>query len=142
MDQFKGRTAFVTGGASGIGLGLCRAFGRRGMNVAIADVEAAACAQAVETLRSEGVAVIGVTCDVSDRESLGAAAATAFSALGNVHILCNNAGVSRRVRSKHRRVGLGLGHRRQPQGLVHGLQIFLPHMKRMARKATSSTRLR
>ena len=40
MDQFKGKTAFVTGGASGIGLGLCRAFGRRGMNVALADVEA------------------------------------------------------------------------------------------------------
>ena len=40
MDQFKGKTAFVTGGASGIGLALCRAFGQRGMNVAIADVEA------------------------------------------------------------------------------------------------------
>ena len=79
MDQFKGKTAFVTGGASGIGLGLCRAFGRRGMDVVIADVEAAACAQAVETLRSEGIAVIGVTCDVSDRESLAAAAAQAFA---------------------------------------------------------------
>jgi len=130
MDQFKGRTAFVTGGASGIGLGLCRAFGRRGMNVAIADVEAAACAQAVETLRSDGVPVIAVSCDVSDRDSLGAAAAEAFSAFGNVHILCNNAGVSRAgpiegiaASDWDWVIGVNL------KGLVHGLQIFLPHMK-------------
>jgi NAD(P)-dependent dehydrogenase (short-subunit alcohol dehydrogenase family) len=95
MDQFKGKTAFVTGGASGIGLALCRAFGQRGMNVAIADVEAAACAQAVETLRREGVRVIGTECDVSDRASLSQAAARAFAEFGKVHILCNNAGVSR-----------------------------------------------
>jgi len=74
MDQFKGKTAFVTGGGSGIGLGLCRAFGRRGMNVALADVEAAACAQAIETLRSEGIRIIGTACDVSDRESIARAA--------------------------------------------------------------------
>jgi NAD(P)-dependent dehydrogenase (short-subunit alcohol dehydrogenase family) len=130
MDQFKGKTAFVTGGASGIGLGLCRAFGRRGMNVAIADVEAAACAQAVETLRSEGIAVIGVTCDVSDRESLAAAAAQAFATFGNVHILCNNAGVSRAGPIEAIApsdwdwvIGVNL------KGLVHGLQIFVPHMK-------------
>ena len=79
MDQFTGKTAFVTGGASGIGLALCRAFGQRGMNVAIADVEAAACAEAVEMLRSEGVRALGAACDVSDRESLAEAAAKAFS---------------------------------------------------------------
>jgi NAD(P)-dependent dehydrogenase (short-subunit alcohol dehydrogenase family) len=130
MDQFKGKTAFVTGGASGIGLGLCRAFGRRGMNVAIADVEAAACAQAVETLRSEGIPVIGVTCDVSDRESLAAAAAKTFSTFGNVHILCNNAGVSRAgpiegiaASDWDWVIGVNL------KGFVHGLQIFVPHMK-------------
>ena len=130
MDQFKGKTAFVTGGASGIGFGLCRAFGRRGMNVAIADVEAAACAQAVETLRSEGIPVIGVTCDVSDRESLAAAAAKTFSAFGNVHILCNNAGVSRAgpietITPSDWDWVIGVNLR----GLVHGLQIFVPHMK-------------
>jgi NAD(P)-dependent dehydrogenase (short-subunit alcohol dehydrogenase family) len=130
MDQFKGKTAFVTGGASGIGLGLCRAFGQRGMNVAIADVEAEPCAQAVETLRSEGVPVIGVTCDVSDRDSLGAAAAKAFAAFGNVHILCNNAGVSRAgpiegiaASDWDWVIGVNL------KGLVHGLQVFVPHMK-------------
>ena len=59
MDQFKGKTAFVTGGASGIGLALCRAFGQRGMNVAIADVEASACAEAVDILRSRARAGVG-----------------------------------------------------------------------------------
>jgi NAD(P)-dependent dehydrogenase (short-subunit alcohol dehydrogenase family) len=130
MDQFKGKTAFVIGGASGIGLALARAFGRRGMNVAIADVEAAACATAVETLRSEGVPVIGMTCDVSDRESLAAAAARTFAEFGKVHLLCNNAGVSRAgpieaiaASDWDWVIGVNL------KGLVHGLQVFLPHMK-------------
>jgi NAD(P)-dependent dehydrogenase (short-subunit alcohol dehydrogenase family) len=130
MDQFKGKTAFVTGGASGIGLALCRAFGQRGMNVAIADVEAAACAQAVETLRREGVRVIGTECDVSDRASLSQAAARAFAEFGKVHILCNNAGVSRAGPIEGIAgsdwdwvIGVNL------KGLIHGLQVFLPHMK-------------
>jgi NAD(P)-dependent dehydrogenase (short-subunit alcohol dehydrogenase family) len=130
MDQFRGKTAFVTGGASGIGLALCRAFGQRGMNVAIADVEAAACAQAVETLRGQGIAVIGTACDVSNRESLTEAAAKAFAEFGNVHILCNNAGVSRAgpiegiaASDWDWVIGVNL------KGLIHGLQIFLPHMK-------------
>jgi len=130
MDHFKGKTAFVTGGASGIGLALCRAFAQRGMNVAIADIEAAACARAVETLRGEGVRIIATACDVSDHESLTEAAARAFSEFGNVHILCNNAGVSRAgpiqgvIESDWDWViGVNL------KGLVHGLQIFVPHMK-------------
>jgi NAD(P)-dependent dehydrogenase (short-subunit alcohol dehydrogenase family) len=130
MDQFKGKTAFVTGGASGIGLALCRAFSRHGMNVAIADVEAAACAEAVEMLRGEGIQAIGMACDVADRDSLAEAAAKAFSEFGKVHILCNNAGVSRAGRIEQIAasdwdwvIGVNL------KGLIHGLQIFLPHMK-------------
>jgi NAD(P)-dependent dehydrogenase (short-subunit alcohol dehydrogenase family) len=130
MDQFKGKTAFVTGGASGIGLALCRAFGQRGMNVALADIETAACTEAVATLRGEGITVIGMTCDVSDRESLAQAAAKTFAEFGKVHILCNNAGVSRAGPIETIAppdwdwvIGVNL------RGLVHGLQIFLPHMK-------------
>src|SRR5260221_4362953 len=130
MDRLEGKTAFVTGGASGIGLALGRAFGQRGMNVAMADVEAAACAQAVETLRREGMRVIGVTCDVSDRYSLGEAAAKTFSEFGHVHILCNNAGVSRAGPIE----GIAASDwdwviEVNLKGLVHGLQIFLAHMK-------------
>jgi NAD(P)-dependent dehydrogenase (short-subunit alcohol dehydrogenase family) len=130
MDQFKGKTAFVTGGASGIGLALCRAFGQRGMKVAMVDIEAAACAAAVGTLGREGINVIGMACDVSDRESLAQAAAKVFSEFGNVHILCNNAGVSRAgsiesiaMSDWEWVIGVNL------KGLIHGLQTFLPHMK-------------
>jgi NAD(P)-dependent dehydrogenase (short-subunit alcohol dehydrogenase family) len=130
MDQFKGKTAFVTGGASGIGFALCRAFGQRGMNVAIADVEAAACAEAVAMLRADGVRAIGTACDVADRDSLADAAAKAFSEFNKVHILCNNAGVSRagpieQVAASDWDWVIGVNLR----GLIHGLQIFLPHMK-------------
>src|SRR5580704_6788603 len=130
MDQFKGKTAFVTGGASGIGLALCRAFGQRGMNVALADIEAAACTEAAATLSREGINAIGMTCDVSDRDSLAQAAAKTFAEFGNVHILCNNAGVSRAGPIESIApsdwdwvIGVNL------KGLVHGLQIFLSHMK-------------
>jgi NAD(P)-dependent dehydrogenase (short-subunit alcohol dehydrogenase family) len=130
MDQFKGKTAFVTGGASGIGLSLCRAFGARGMNVALADIEAAACAEAVETLRRDGIEAIGISCDVSDRSSLAEAAAKTFTTFGKVHILCNNAGVSRAgpiesIASSDWDWVIGVNLK----GLIHGLQIFLPHMK-------------
>jgi NAD(P)-dependent dehydrogenase (short-subunit alcohol dehydrogenase family) len=53
MQDLRGKTAFVTGGASGIGLAMAEAFGREGMNVMIADIEPAALTQAVEELRSK-----------------------------------------------------------------------------------------
>src|SRR5262249_18224554 len=130
MKDFSGKTAFITGGAGGIGFAMARAFGRRGMKVAVADVEAETCAQAVEALRREGVSAIGHACDVSDREALADAAAKTFAEFGKVHILCNNAGVSRAGAIETIAgsdwdwvIGVNL------KGLVHGLQLFLPHMK-------------
>lgn len=130
MKDFSGKTAFVTGGASGIGLALCHAFGQRGMKVAFCDVEADACAAAVETLRGAGINAIGMTADVSDRSSLAEAAERTFSEFGKVHILCNNAGVSRAgpiesIASSDWDWVIGVNLK----GLVHGLQLFLPHMK-------------
>src|ERR1700739_3752020 len=75
MKDFAGKTAFITGGAGGIGLAMARAFGQRGMKVSIADVEAESCAKAVETLRLEGITAIGSACDVSNRDALAEAAA-------------------------------------------------------------------
>jgi NAD(P)-dependent dehydrogenase (short-subunit alcohol dehydrogenase family) len=130
MKDLAGKAAFITGGAGGIGLAMARAFGRRGMKVSIADVEAETCAQAVETLRREGIAAIGSACDVSDRDSLAEAAAKTLAEFGKVHILCNNAGVSRAGAIETIApsdwdwvIGVNL------KGLVHGLQLFLPHMK-------------
>src|ERR1700760_2084912 len=130
MMDFAGKAAFITGGAGGIGFAMARAFGQRGMKVAIADVEAETCARAVETLRNEGITAIGSTCDVSDRASLSEAAEKTFAEFGKVHILCNNAGVSRAGAIETIApsdwdwvIGVNL------KGLIHGLQLFLPHMK-------------
>jgi NAD(P)-dependent dehydrogenase (short-subunit alcohol dehydrogenase family) len=130
MKDFAGKTAFITGGAGGIGLAMARAFGQRGMKVSIADVEAETCAKAVETLRLEGIIAIGSVCDVSNREALADAAAKTFAEFGRVHVLCNNAGVSRAgsvesIASSDWDWVIGVNLR----GLVHGLQLFLPHMK-------------
>lgn len=93
MKDFKGKTAFITGGASGIGLSMARAFGRQGMNVVIADIEDAPAKAAVERLASEQIKAVSVHCDVSERNNLRAAALEAVSAFGKVHVVCNNAGV-------------------------------------------------
>src|ERR1700761_3645080 len=130
MKDFSGKAAFITGGAGGIGLAMARAFGQRGMKVAIADVEAETCAMAVETLRREGIVAIGTACDVSDRDALAEAAARTRREFGRVHVLCNNAGVSRpgpieTIASSDWDWVIGVNLK----GLVHGLQLFLPHMK-------------
>ncbi|WP_426526698.1 SDR family NAD(P)-dependent oxidoreductase [Bradyrhizobium sp. McL0615] len=130
MKDFSGKVAFITGGASGIGFAMARTFGQRGMKVAIADVEAETCASGVDTLRREGIVAIGSACDVSDRESLADAAARTFREFGTVHVLCNNAGVSRAgpietIASPDWDWVIGVNLK----GLVNGLQLFLPHMK-------------
>ena len=93
MKEFKGKTAFITGGASGIGLAMGRAFGRAGMNVVIADIEDAPAKAAVERLASEQIKAVSIHCDVGERNNLRAAALEAVSAFGKVHVVCNNAGV-------------------------------------------------
>jgi len=95
METFVGKTAFVTGGASGIGLALARAFLAEGMNVMLADIEEPALTAALVSLSNHGPRVRGTVCDVSRRETLERAAADAMAAFGKVHVLCNNAGVSR-----------------------------------------------
>jgi len=130
MKDFSGKTAFVTGGAGGIGFAMARAFGGRGMKVAIADVEAETCAGAVETLRAEGITAIGIPCDVSDRNQYTKAAEQTLAEFGKVHVLCNNAGVSRAgpietIASSDWDWVIGVNLK----GLIHGLQLFLPQMK-------------
>jgi NAD(P)-dependent dehydrogenase (short-subunit alcohol dehydrogenase family) len=130
MRDFSGKTAFITGGAGGIGFAMARALGQRGMKVAIADVEADTCAKAVDTLKADGISAIGMACDVSDREQYAKAAERTLAEFGKVHVLCNNAGVSRAgpietiaLSDWDWVIGVNL------KGLVHGLQLFLPQMK-------------
>jgi NAD(P)-dependent dehydrogenase (short-subunit alcohol dehydrogenase family) len=94
MKEFKGKTAFVTGGASGLGLSMARAFGRAGMNVVLADIDEKAVRAAADQLASEQIRAVPVLCDVADRANVRAAALEAVAAFGKIHIVCNNAGVA------------------------------------------------
>src|ERR1700751_4307031 len=94
MREFKGKTAFVTGSASGIGLAMAKAFAEQGMNVMLADVEQNALDSALKELNQYGNHVHGVACDVADPDSVERAVQATFAAFGKVHILCNNAGVA------------------------------------------------
>lgn len=93
MEDLKGKVAFITGGASGIGLAMAEAFGREGMSVMLADIESKALTAAVEELRAKQVRAEGVICDVGSRASLRAAALETIAKFGKVHVVCNNAGV-------------------------------------------------
>jgi NAD(P)-dependent dehydrogenase (short-subunit alcohol dehydrogenase family) len=92
--DFAGRTAFITGGASGAGLGQAKVFGRAGCKVCIADIRSDAIDQALVELRSEGVECHGIELDVTDRAAFVRAADEAEQALGPVTMLFGTAGVS------------------------------------------------
>ena len=94
MKDLRDKVAFVTGGASGLGLGMAKAFGREGMKVMIADIEQAALTRAVQELKDSQVRAEGVLCDVGSRASLREAALKTIAAFGKVHVVCNNAGVA------------------------------------------------
>ena len=93
MKDLAGRTAFVTGAASGIGLGIAGALAQAGVKVMLCDIEEAALAKAVEGLKRTNADVDGVRADVSLKSELKAAADATIARYGKVHILVNNAGV-------------------------------------------------
>lgn len=127
MRELRGRVAVVTGGASGIGKALARAFLAEGMRVVIADVEERALGAATQEL---GGAVLGVRTDVSDPASVRALADRVFDTHGACHLLCNNAGVSvpnldlwETEPSDFQWVyGVNVA------GIAHGVQSFVPRM--------------
>ena len=93
MRELQGRTAVITGAASGIGLALARRFATAGMNLVLADVEPGPLESAVVALTDAGHAVLGVACDVSVLDDVRGLDAAAQERFGDVHLLCNNAGV-------------------------------------------------
>ena len=127
MREFRERVAVVTGGASGIGKALAKAFLAEGMKVVIADVEKSALDAAVAELGGD---VLGVPTDVSDPESVSALADRVFEAHGACHILCNNAGVS--VPNLHlwdtEPSDFQWVHGVNVNGVAHGVQAFVPRM--------------
>jgi NAD(P)-dependent dehydrogenase (short-subunit alcohol dehydrogenase family) len=94
MQDFEGKVAVITGGASGMGRAFADRFAREGMKVVLADVEEPALERAVRELRQQEHEAIGVVTDVSKPESVEKLAEEALQAFGKVHVVCNNAGVS------------------------------------------------
>jgi NAD(P)-dependent dehydrogenase (short-subunit alcohol dehydrogenase family) len=94
MKELAGKTAVVTGAASGIGRALAEKFAAEGMQLVLADHDAPALEKAAEALAATGARTISVVGDVARGEDATRLAARAQEAFGKVHILCNNAGVS------------------------------------------------
>ncbi len=130
MRDLEGKTAFVTGGASGVGFALGQAFAEAGMKVMLADIEADALVGAVESLRDFGQNVRSVICDVADAVSVEHAAKESFETFGNVHVVCNNAGVAGgsgidNISLDNWRWVLDVNL----MGVLHGIHAFLPHIR-------------
>lgn len=122
MNDFKGRTAVVTGGASGIGRGIAERFVQEGMNVVIADIETERLAET-----ATAIGALPFRTDVSDLDSVQALAAQAKDRFGTVHIVVNNAGIG----SFGRIADLTMADWKWMAGVnlwgvVHGIHAFLP----------------
>ena len=131
MKEFAGKTAVVTGAASGMGRAFATRFARGGMRVVMADIEAPALEAAASALRHSGHDVLPVVTDVSRLQSVQALAAVALERYGAVHLVCNNAGVEGyldgaiwEASDKDWAWTFGVNF----WGVVHGLRIFLPIM--------------
>ncbi len=130
MRNLAGKTAFITGGASGIGFAMAQAFLNEGMNVAIADIDADALASAETRLAGSNAKVLAVQLDVTDRDQYQAVADSVEAALGNIHVVCNNAGVYRggsldavTYEDWDWVMGVNLG------GVVNGIQTLVNRLK-------------
>ena len=127
MQEFQNRVAVVTGGASGVGKALAKAFLGEGMKVVIADVEEPALKAVTQELGGE---VTGVVTDVSDASSVRALADQVFETHGACHILCNNAGVAAPNLDlwETEPSDFQWVHGVNVHGVVHGVQAFVPRM--------------
>src|SRR5690606_19882663 len=92
MGRFDGRVAVITGAARGIGFGTAQRFAAEGAKVALIDLDESAAAEAASRIDGEAV---GIGCDVSDAAAVEAAFERVVAELGGVHILVNNAGITR-----------------------------------------------
>lgn len=127
MQDVAGKVAFITGGGSGVGLGMAKAFVGAGMRVAIADVRDDHLEQATAEL---GAAVHPIHLDVTDRAAFARAADETERVLGNVDVLCNNAGINlfndiadATYQDWDWVLGVNLG------GVVNGVVTFVPRIK-------------
>lgn len=132
MKDFAGKTAVVTGAASGIGLAMAERFAAARMNVVMADIEATTLAAKADELAARQHNVLPVVTDAMRRDSIDNLLEQATAEFGNVHVLCNNAGVvSGGVSPPIWEIPdadwdwvMGVNF----YGVLHGLRAFVPHM--------------
>ena len=129
MQALAGKAAVVTGGASGIGRGLCESFAEAGLAVAVADIDSAGAEAVAATLRERGARAAAFATDVTQADSLEELAEGAFREFGAVHVLCNNAGVivggtlQEATEEDWRWIlGVNLG------GVINGCRAFVPRL--------------
>jgi len=129
MKDLRGKTAVITGAASGIGLALARRAAREGMRLVLADLDAGELDAAAADLRAAGADVLARMVDVARAGEVQALADEAFARFGAVHLLANNAGVALckpawEVSAEDWAWVLGVNL----HGVIHGLQAFVPRM--------------
>jgi NAD(P)-dependent dehydrogenase (short-subunit alcohol dehydrogenase family) len=130
MKIVEGKTAFITGGGSGVGFGMAQVFADAGMKVVIADIRQDHLDQAMAHFASTNHAVHAIRLDVTDREAFAAAADEAERVFGKVHLVCNNAGINLFADMGQATyddwdwvMGVNLG------GVVNGVQTFISRIK-------------
>ncbi len=130
MKDFQGKVAFITGGASGLGLGLAKVFSEAGCKVVIADVRQGAIDEALAGFRGKNVAVHGILLDITDRAAYAAAADEVEKVFGSPpQLLFNNAGVNTfgpTEKSTYEDWDWLIGV--DFWGVVNGMQTFVPRM--------------
>lgn len=130
MYDVQGKTAVITGAASGMGLGMAHSFASAGMSVVLSDIQQDRLDAAVDGLRAAGHRAIGLVTDVSDESQVQALAQAALDEFGSVHVVCNNAGIG---------VGGAIDEMTLDDwkwtidvdlwGVIYGVRTFLPLLK-------------
>jgi NAD(P)-dependent dehydrogenase (short-subunit alcohol dehydrogenase family) len=130
MENLKGKTAFITGGASGIGFGIAKACAKEGMNVVIVDMRQSAIGEAVEYFNKNNWPVLGLQLDVTDRVAYPLVVDKAEEKFGNIHLLVNNAGIGCKGgpiwEVSHEETDLGLSV--NLTAVFNGVQTIVPRM--------------
>jgi len=129
---YTGKTAIVTGAASGIGAASAELLAQQGMNVVMADIQPQSLVAAANSLSARGLQIAHCVCDVSEAESVRALADFAERAFGDIHLMFNNAGVAMHGVSMHE---MPLADWRwvdevNIQSVVHAIHHVLPRMLR------------